>query len=164
MSMCRRLISRKLTQIDQVDDLPKKNLMTYMLRSRLLEQDGDNSFNWLDFTMAQSYHVGAVQTQARDFTPGVQPILGTVTQPLQPATVAVEGKKFSDFWLRAVIGNNDPQISQFSRQQAARFWSRRRCSLSVKPAINRYLTVDAFFDPYRRRSASSIPTFGSAVQ
>ncbi len=64
-----------MTQIDQVDDLPKKNLMTYMLRSRLLEQDGDSSFNWLDLTMAQSYQVGAVQTQARDFTPGVQPTL-----------------------------------------------------------------------------------------
>ena len=52
-----------ITQIDQVDDLPKKNLMTYMLRSRLLEQDGHSSFNWLDLTLAQSYHVGAVQTR-----------------------------------------------------------------------------------------------------
>ena len=26
--------------------------MTYMLRSRLLEQDGDSSFNWLDLTLA----------------------------------------------------------------------------------------------------------------
>ncbi len=68
----------KITQIDQVDNLPKKNLMTYMLRSRLLEQDGSKSFNWLDFTMAQSYQVGAVQTQARDFTPGVTPTFGTV--------------------------------------------------------------------------------------
>ena len=67
----------KITQIDQVDNLPKKNLMTYMLRNRLLEQDGSKSFNWLDFTMAQSYQVGAVQTQARDFTPGVTPTFGT---------------------------------------------------------------------------------------
>ena len=102
----------KITQIDQVDNLPKKNLMTYMLRSRLLEQDGGKSFNWLDFTMAQSYQVGAVQTQARDFTPGVTPTFGTVTQPLQPATTAVEGKKFSDLWMRAVIGNATPQFSQ----------------------------------------------------
>jgi len=139
----------KLTQIDQVDDLPKKNLMTYMLRSRLLEQDGDSSFNWLDLTMAQSYHVGAVQTQARDFTPGVQPILGSVTQPLQPATVAIEGKKFSDFWLRAVIGNNDPQITQVQQAAALGFGRGAGASPSFKPVINRYLTVDAFFDPYR---------------
>jgi LPS-assembly protein len=95
----------QLTQIDQVDDLPKKNLMTYAIRSRLLEQAGSSSFNWLDFTMAQSYHVGAVQTRARDFTPGISPLLGSMTQPLQPATVAIEGKKFSDLWMRVVIGN-----------------------------------------------------------
>ena len=65
-----------MTQIDQVDDLPKKNLMTYMLRNRLLEQDGNSSFNWLDLTLAQSYHVGAVQTSARNFTPGVPPPFG----------------------------------------------------------------------------------------
>lgn len=46
----------QLTQIDQVDDLQKKNLLTYAIRSRLLEQAGSSSFNWLDFTMAQSYH------------------------------------------------------------------------------------------------------------
>src|SRR5262249_48986425 len=94
----------QIAQIDQIDDLPKKSLLTYMTRSRLLEQDGDKSFNWLDLTIAQSYHVGAVQTQARDFAPGVVPPLGTVTQPLQPATTPVDGKRFSDIWLRAVIG------------------------------------------------------------
>ena len=67
----------QLTQIDQVDDLPKKNLLTYSIRSRLLEQAGSSSFNWLDFTMAQSYHVGAVQTRARDFTPGAVPLFGS---------------------------------------------------------------------------------------
>jgi LPS-assembly protein len=138
----------QLTQIDQVDDLPKKNLMTYMLRSRLLEQEGTGSFNWLDFTMAQSYHVGAVQTTARDFTPGVQPPLGTVTQPLQPATVPIEGKRFSDIWLRAVIGNNDPQFTQ--GQLAGAGFARTTATPSgFKPVINRYLTIDAFVDPYR---------------
>ena len=139
----------KLTQIDQVDDLPKKNLMTYMLRSRLLEQDGNSSFNWLDFTLAQSYHVGAVQTRARDFTPGVAPPLGSVTQPLQPATVAVDGKKFSDLWLRAVIGNNDPQFTQAQTSAALAFGRGAGTTQSFKPVINRYVTVDAFFDPYR---------------
>jgi len=139
----------KLTQIDQVDDLPKKNLMTYMLRSRLLEQDGNSSFNWLDFTLAQSYHVGAAQTRARDFTPGVAPPLGSLTQPLQPATVAVDGKKFSDLWLRAVIGNNDPQFTQAQTTAALGFGRGAGASPSFKPVINRYVTVDAFFDPYR---------------
>jgi LPS-assembly protein len=139
----------KLTQIDQVDDLPKKNLMTYMLRSRLLEQDGNKSFNWLDFTLAQSYHVGAVQTRARDFTPGVLPPLGSLTQPLQPATVAVDGKKFSDLWLRAVIGNNDPQFTQAQTAAALGFGRGAGATGSFKPVINRYVTVDAFFDPYR---------------
>src|SRR5262249_8129625 len=50
-----------LTQIDQVDDLPKKNLLTYMLRSRVLESGKKTAFNWLDLTVAQSYHVGDVQ-------------------------------------------------------------------------------------------------------
>ncbi|MGE5710925.1 MAG: LPS-assembly protein LptD [Nitrospira sp.] len=138
----------KLTQIDQVDDLPKKNLMTYMIRSRLLEQDGKSSFNWLDFTMAQSYHVGAVQTRARDFTPGVSPLFGSITQPLQPATVAIEGKKFSDLWMRAVIGNNSPQITQ--AQMAGAAFGRGAGALpGQKPVINQYVTMDAFFDPYR---------------
>ena len=57
----------QLTQIDQVDNLPKKNLLTYAIRSRLLEQDGNRSFNWFDLTLAQSYQVGAVQTEARRF-------------------------------------------------------------------------------------------------
>lgn len=138
----------KLTQIDQVDDLPKKNLMTYMLRSRLLEQDGNSSFNWLDLTMAQSYHVGAAQTRARDFTPGAAPLFGTVTQPLQPATVAIEGKKFSDLWMRAVIGNNSPQITQAQLEGPA-FGRGPGASPTFKPVINQYVTVDAFFDPYR---------------
>jgi LPS-assembly protein len=137
----------QIAQIDQVDDLPKKNLLTYMLRSRLLEQDGDNSFNWLDLTLAQSYHAGAVQTQARDFAPGVVPPLGTVTQPLQPATVPVDGKKFSDLWLRAVIGNNEPTLTV--AQLAGPVFGRGGAASSLaKPPINRYVIVDAFFDPY----------------
>jgi LPS-assembly protein len=122
--------------------------MTYMIRSRLLEQDGSKSFNWLDFTMAQSYHVGAVQTRARDFTPGLLPPLGSITQPLQPATVAIEGKKFSDLWMRAVIGNNSPQITQ-AQMDAPAFGRGAGLAPGQKPVINQYVTVDAFFDPYR---------------
>lgn len=138
----------QITQIDQVDDLPKKNLLTYMLRSRVLEQDGNTSFNWLDLTLAQSYHVGGVQTKALDFAPGVQPPLGTVTQPLQPATVPVDGKKFSDLWMRAVIGNNLPQMTAAQAANPA-FGRGAGGTAGQKPVINQYLTIDAFVDPYR---------------
>jgi len=146
----------QLTQIDQVDNLPKKNLMTYMLRNRLLEQDGKRSFNWLDLTLAQSYQVGAVQTQARDFTPGVLPPFGTVTQPLQPATTAVEGKKLSDLWMRVVIGNTTPQFSQAQLAGTA-VGQGGWVVPGQQPAINQYLTIDAFFDPYR----SSVSQFNT---
>ncbi|WP_455244760.1 LPS-assembly protein LptD [Petrachloros mirabilis] len=138
----------QLTQIDQVDDLPKKNLMTYMIRSRLLEQDGQSSFNWLDLTLGQSYHVGAVQTRARDFTPGVIPPIGSITQPLQPATVPIEGKKFSDLWLRAVIGNNSPQMTRSQISESA-FGRATDITYGQRPVINQYVTIDAFYDPYR---------------
>jgi LPS-assembly protein len=137
----------QITQIDQVDDLPKKNLLTYMLRNRVLEQEEGSSFNWLDLTLAQSYHVGAVQTQARDFAPGVQPLVGTVTQPLQPATVPVDGKKFSDLWMRAVIGNTTPQYTQ--AQMAALGFARSPGTVIGLPPINQYLLLDAFFNPYQ---------------
>lgn len=51
----------RIAQIDQIDDLPKKNLLTYALRNRVLEHDGTSTFNWLDLTLAQSYHAGAVK-------------------------------------------------------------------------------------------------------
>ena len=138
----------QLTQIDQVDDLPRKNLLTYAIRSRLLEQDGNRSLNWFDLSLVQSYQVGAVQTEARNFTPGVTPPFGTVTQPLQPAMVAVDGKKFSDLWMRAVIGNTTPQFTQAQLAGAA-FGPGAGAVLGQQPAINQYLTIDAFFDPYR---------------
>ena len=138
----------QLTQIDQVDNLPKKNLLTYAIRSRLLEQDGNRSLNWFDLTLAQSYQVGAVQTEARNFTPGVTPPFGSVTQPLQPAMVAVDGKKFSDLWMRVVIGNTTPQFTQAQLAGAA-FGPGAGAVPGQQPAINQYLTIDTFFDPYR---------------
>ena len=139
----------KLTQIDQVDDLPRKNLLTYALRSRILEQGRDRSFNLLDLTVAQSYHVGAVQTRARDFTPGIDPLLGSVTQPLQPATVAIQGRAFSDIWLRAVIGNNQPYAVRSQLDAAGFGRGAGDTTGGRRPPINQYLTVDAFFDPYQ---------------
>lgn len=137
----------KLAQIDQVDDLPKKNLMTYMLRSRVLEQGKHTAFNWLDLTVAQSYHVGEVQRRARDFT-GALPFLGSLTQPIQPATMPIQGRKFSDIWMRAVIGNNLPPRLGMSQLDAPIF-GRAAQAWALRPPINRYLTIDAFFDPYQ---------------
>ena len=138
-----------LTLIDQVDDLPKKNLLTYALRSRVLEQGTTRAFNWLDLTIAQSYHVGALQTRARDFTPGMDPLLGSPTQPLQPATVAIDGKRFSDIWMRAVIGNNQPHVVRSQLDAAGFDRGAGAVGGGSRPPINQYLTVDAFFDPYQ---------------
>ncbi len=137
-----------LPQIDAVDDLPGKNLLTYMLRSRLLESGKRNAFNWLDLMVAQSYHVGDVQTMAADYDSGVPPAIGTITQPLQPATVPIQGKRFSDIWMRAVIGNNLP--SQFGlSQMGAPIFGPASQAWALRPPINRYLTIDAFVDPYQ---------------
>lgn len=133
----------QIAQIDQLDDLPKKNLVTYAVRSRLLENKRSGSaFNWLDLTIAQSYHMGAVQTRARDFTPGVPPTLGTITQPLFPATTAIDGRKFSDIWIRAMIGNNTPEFIPGLTPNTIDTWARHY-------SLNQYLTVDAFIDPYK---------------
>jgi LPS-assembly protein len=97
-----------------------------------------------------------VQTQARDFTPGVTPPFGTVTQPLQPATVAVDGKKFSDLWLRVVIGNTTPQLAPTQISDVS-FGQGAGAVPSQAPNINQYLTIDAFFDPYQ----SSVSQFNT---
>lgn len=137
-----------LPQIDAVDDLPGKNLLTYMLRSRLLESGKRNAFNWLDLMLAQSYHVGDVQTSAADYAPGVTPAIGTITQPLQPATVPIQGKRFSDIWMRAVIGNNLPSPFGLSQSGVLIFGPASQ-AWAVRPPINRYLTIDTFVDPYK---------------
>ena len=126
----------KIVQIDDRDDLPKKNLVTYSARSRLLEMGSQGTSNWLDLTLAQSYHPGAVQTQARDFF-ATTPLVGTATQPLQPATVSVQGKKFSDIWTRAVIGNPSPPTVP-GRPLTTDWYT-----------VNKFLTIDSFFDSYR---------------
>ncbi len=129
----------KIVQIDDVDNLTKKNLVTYSLQSRLLGQNEKGmTRSWLDLTLAQSYRPGSVQTEARQFVfPGsVQ--FGNATQPVQPAMTAVAGKKFSDVWLRAVIGDPAlPPVTIPGQQQR-----------SILPTINNTLTMDAFFDPY----------------
>ena len=131
----------EIVQIDDVDFLPKKNLLTYSLNSRLLTQgDKGSTTNWLDLTIAQSYRPGSVQTEARQFAFVDSSQFGSTAsvQPLQIPTVPVQGKKFSDIWLKAVIGNPAVPVMLLPGQVAR----------SLKPVINNTLTVDAFFDPY----------------
>jgi LPS-assembly protein len=138
-----------INQIDQVDDLPMKNLLTYSLHSRLLEREiNGRTFNWLDLILAQSYHVGAVQTSATNFDPNVPPAAGTATQPLKPATVPVDGRKFSDIWMRAVIGDTVPPMILVPGQAPA-FGRGAGAGTGLPPPIYQYLTIDAFFDPYK---------------
>ena len=64
----------KLVQIDAVDNLIKKSLVTYSLKNRIGEQGATGgSSTWMDLFLAQSYHVG----EATPFT-----------------------SKFSDVWAR----------------------------------------------------------------
>ncbi len=134
----------KVAQVDAVDDLPKKNLVTYSLHSRVLETKSNGSaFNWLDLTVAQSYRLGGVQTLARDFTPGQLPLFGTLTQPLSPATTPIQGHKLSDLWVRGIIGNTTPEYIPGYTPLTVSTLGRQYSSLT------QYLTWDAFFDPYR---------------
>ncbi len=73
-----------IVQIDNVDNLPKKNLLTYLLRNRLVNVPrGGASNTWIDLTLGQSYHVG---------TP----------PPPSPGTAAfgVPSQRFSNVWGR----------------------------------------------------------------
>jgi LPS-assembly protein len=115
-----------IVQVDDVDDLPQKNLITYMLRSRLLEH-GVRTNNWLDLTIAQSYHLGSTPDQGRQFVLPGDPLFGVVQpQAGNPSLIPVQTKKFSDIWTRAVIGNPVMTVRR----------------------LDQTLTVDAFFDPY----------------
>lgn len=127
-----------IVQVDDVDNLTKKNMVTYSVRSRLLGTDrGGASRNLFDLTIAQSYRVGSAQTDAREFPFAGTEQFTTVTQPIQPAAIAVAGKKFSDVWTRAVIGD------------AATFAPLAPGQVPQPGPTKIGLTVDSFFDAYR---------------
>lgn len=129
----------KIVQIDDVDNLGKKNLVTYSLQSRLLGQNEKGATkSWLDLTLAQSYRPGSVQTEARRFVFPGSAQFGADTQQAQPPTTPVAGRKFSDVWMRAVIG--DPALPPVTIPGTVQ--------RSVLPTVNNTLTMDAFFDPY----------------
>src|SRR5690606_31429372 len=59
----------ELVQIDAVDELIKKNLITYSLSNRISHQGGGRgSSTWLDLRVAQSYHLGELPPLASRFS------------------------------------------------------------------------------------------------
>jgi len=76
-----------LVQIDAVDNLPKKHLMTYSFNTRLKdERSGGPSSTLLDLFLAQSYHLGTAPGQA---------------------------SIFSDIWGRAIVGMPREELPPF---------------------------------------------------
>lgn len=59
----------QLVQVDAVDDLREKSLVTYTLKNRLGEGGGGGaSSTWMDLLLAQSYHVGTPPPLASKFS------------------------------------------------------------------------------------------------
>lgn len=84
-----------LAQIDAVDNLAKKNLLTYSLSTRLKdERSGGKSTTLLDLFFAQSYHLGS--------TPG-------------------QANIFSDLWGRAIVGLPTDQLPPFLSNASVSF-------------------------------------------
>lgn len=138
----------QIIQVDNTDYLPKKNLMTYMLRSRLLEQAAQRTGNWMDITVAQSYHLGGTQQQALQFPFVGTPQYSLFAQPLQFPTVPIQGRKFSDIWTRVVLGKPIVPLQtagQFGTSQQTTDYSPNPYEKALT------LTVDSFFDPYREK-------------
>ncbi|MGB0909387.1 MAG: LPS-assembly protein LptD, partial [Nitrospirales bacterium] len=110
----------KLVRIDAKDDLIKKSLVTYSVKTRLSERRlTKGSSTWLDMLVAQSYHVGSPPTQAKRFSD----IWGRVTlnRPISFTQV------FSDFRtsMDTFYDPNRSRLSQWNtdfRIQAKKNW------------------------------------------
>ncbi|MCA9471640.1 MAG: LPS assembly protein LptD [Nitrospirales bacterium] len=114
----------KLVQIDAVDDLQKKSLVTYSLKTRLSEQNlSQGSSTWVDFFIAQSYHVGTPPSPAKRFSD----IWGLVHLNRPIAFTQV----FSDFQA-SIDAFYDPHRKHFSQWNTdARVLSNRSWYLEV---------------------------------
>ena len=110
----------KLVSIDGTDDLIKKSLVTYSVKTRLSEQRlTKGASTWLDMFVAQSYHVGTPPSQAKRFSD----IWGraTLNKPISFTQV------FSDFRtsLDAFYDPNRSRLSQWNTDfllQANKAW------------------------------------------
>ena len=97
-----------LVQIDAVDNLLEKNLLTYAVSTRLRDERSDGaSTTFLDLLFAQSYHFGTVPGQASLFSD----IWGRATLGLPtdqfPSVVSQVSISVDSFF--------DPEESEFSR-------------------------------------------------
>jgi LPS-assembly protein len=83
-----------LSQIDAIDDLPKKSLLTYSVKSSLKETSSGGGKTWLDMFLAQSYHVGSNPGDAKTFSDvlgkAIFHLPATSLQPGSQASVAFD--------------------------------------------------------------------------
>ncbi len=113
----------ELVQIDAVDDLIQKSLVTYSLKNRLSQIGGGKSNTWLDLLFAQSYHVA------------------------NPPPLA---SRFSDIWTRGHFHspvNSSAFISAFNLKVDAfydpnrKYFSQMNTDLLIQSQQTWYMTV-----------------------
>ncbi len=99
-----------LPQIDATDNLLKKHLMTYSLRTRLKDEWGSNrSTTLLDFVIAQSYHLGDAPGQANVFSD----LWGKATLEL-PVTQLPESLSRLSLSVDTFYNPDDQEFAQFN--------------------------------------------------
>ena len=136
-----------MAQIDQVDNLPKKNLLTYMVRSRLLEQDRGQKLQLAGF------HAGPELPRRRsaDGSEGFCAGRRASARHRDAAFAAGDGsgRRQEIFRRLAACGHREQRASTRSCPAGRPGIRGGAGAVSLaKPPINQYVTVDAFFDPY----------------
>ncbi len=125
-----------LVQIDNVDNLPKKHLLTYSLQNRLTSYGSQTDpLNLLNLRLSQSYHLespqgGVVATQSLIDTQSSTGLLNTLSPSTTQTFATRSSRRFSDIWARGVLGNVTYNVETFQ-------------------TTGTFLTLDTFFDPYR---------------
>ena len=99
-----------LPQIDATDNLLKKHLMTYSLRTRLQDEwSGKRSATLVDFMIAQSYHLGETPGSANTFSD----VWGRATFGL-PVTQLPESLSRLSLSLDTFYDPGDHELTQFN--------------------------------------------------
>ncbi len=99
-----------LPQIDATDNLLKKHLMTYSLRTRLQDEwSGKRATTLVDVMIAQSYHLGAVPGAANTFSD----VWGRATFDL-PVTQLPESLSRVSLGLDTFYDPVDAEVTQFN--------------------------------------------------
>ena len=108
-----------LIQIDGIDDLPKKHLLTYSVNSSVKDTSGGSGKTLLDVFFAQSYHLGDNPGLASTFSD----ILGKVTLRL-PDSLVQSGSQ-SSITIDSFVDPSSGQFRQFNTDlhlQSGRQW------------------------------------------